>query len=61
VTVWADNGDEATSEIAWFETAKMSEPWDAKWITPDLDQEVHPILSREFDLVKEVVSGQVKE
>ena len=32
VTVWADNGDTATSEPAWFETGKMDEPWQAKWI-----------------------------
>jgi alpha-L-rhamnosidase len=28
VTVWGDAGDEATSETAWFETAKMDEPWE---------------------------------
>lgn len=58
VTVWANNGDEAASEIAWFETAKLAEPWDAKWITPDFDKEIHPVLTREFDLSKEVVSAR---
>ncbi|MBM7655534.1 alpha-L-rhamnosidase [Neobacillus cucumis] len=58
VTVWADNGEEATSETAWFETAKLAEAWAAKWITPDLDKETHPVLTREFDLSKEVVSAR---
>jgi len=43
VTVWADNGDVATSETAWFETAKMQELWSGKWITPDLDNNIHPV------------------
>ncbi|MEH7118779.1 family 78 glycoside hydrolase catalytic domain [Neobacillus vireti] len=58
VTVWADNGDMATSDAAWFETAKMEEPWEAKWITPHFDKEMHPVLVREFDLLKEVVSAR---
>ena len=58
VTVWADNGEEGTSDIVWFETAKLPEPWDAKWITPDFDKDIHPVLSREFALSKEVVSAR---
>ena len=58
VSVWADNGDEAVSETAWFETAKLAESWDAKWITPDLDKDIHPVLTREFDLAKAVVSAR---
>lgn len=54
VTVWADNGDVATSETAWFETAKMQESWNAKWITPDLDSNIHPILSKEFKIEKTI-------
>lgn len=50
VTVWADNGDVATSEAAWFETAKMLEPWSGKWITPNLESSIHPVLSKEFDI-----------
>jgi alpha-L-rhamnosidase len=58
VTVWADNGEEATSEPAWFETAKLDAPWEAKWITPELSKDVHPVLCRDFDLSKEVVSAR---
>ena len=58
VTVWADNGDVATSEIVWFETAKMEEPWNSKWITPDLDSNIHPILSKEFNIEKTIKSAR---
>jgi alpha-L-rhamnosidase len=58
VKVWADNGDVAASDTAWFETAKMAKTWEAKWITPDFDKEIHPVLNRNFDLSKEVVSAR---
>jgi alpha-L-rhamnosidase len=58
VTVWADNGEVATSDAAWFETAKLEESWNAKWITPDLDKEIHPVLTKEFSASKEVVSAR---
>lgn len=58
VTVWGDNGDAATSDPAWFETAKLLEPWDAKWITPDLDKDIHPVLSKDFTLTKEIASAR---
>lgn len=51
-TVWADNGEAATSEAAWFETAKMKEPWTGKWITPDLDTKIHPVLIKDFSMEK---------
>jgi len=47
-SVWADNGDFAVSEAAWFETAKQNEPWLAKWITPDMDQKIQPVLLKSF-------------
>lgn len=52
VTVWADSGEVATSNIAWFETAKMDEPWTAGWIAPQLDPDIHPILGTEFVLTR---------
>lgn len=57
-TVWADNGEHATSGPAWFETAKLKDPWNAKWITPDLSKDVHPVLIREFDLLKDIASAR---
>jgi len=58
VIVWADNGDFATSEVYWFETAKMEQPWTGKWITPDLDNKILPILSKEFKLEKSIKSAR---
>ena len=54
VSVWADNGDFAMSEPAWFETAKQNEPWHAEWITPDFDRDIHPVISKGFASDKKV-------
>jgi len=59
VTVWAENGDVATSEAAWFETAKMEKSWTGKWITPDFDNKIHPILSKDFKIEKAIKSARV--
>lgn len=58
VTVWANNGDVVTSKVAWFETAKMNEGWQGEWITPNMDKEIHPVLSKKFNLEKEVKSAR---
>lgn len=58
VEVWADNGDHAISEAAWFETAKLDEPWTAKWIVPEMDKDIHPVLSRTFELSTPVASAR---
>ncbi|MCB9461316.1 MAG: family 78 glycoside hydrolase catalytic domain [Anaerolineaceae bacterium] len=58
VSVWGET-EQATSEIAWFETAKMDEPWEAEWITPDFaNNKTHPILYRPFELPSGVVSAR---
>jgi len=54
VSVWADNGDFATSETAWFETAKQNEAWQAEWITTDFDQLIHPVMMKSFTAAKKV-------
>jgi alpha-L-rhamnosidase len=58
VEVWADNGDHAVSETAWFETAKLDEAWDARWIVPEMDKDAHPALSRKFELTGPVASAR---
>lgn len=40
-----DAGDRGASEINWFETGKMDEPWTAQWITCDSSIRRHPIFS----------------
>jgi alpha-L-rhamnosidase len=50
VFVQADNGDQAESGWAFFETAKIRSPWTARWIRADLDRDVHPYLRKTFTL-----------
>jgi alpha-L-rhamnosidase len=58
VRVWGET-ESAESETAWFETAKMDEPWQAQWITPDFrDNQTHPYLFRNFELPAKVVSAR---
>lgn len=52
--VWGDNGESALSETAWFETAKMEEEWAGTFITPNMDQEIQPVLMKEFQVEKEI-------
>jgi alpha-L-rhamnosidase len=54
VTVWGDNGEQAASDIAWFESAKLNEPWKAKWITPDFAAAINPVLYKTILINKEI-------
>ena len=58
VEVWADNGDYCKSGQAYFETGKLTRPWSAKWIVPNLDKDVHPYMRRSFQLEKQVRSAR---
>jgi alpha-L-rhamnosidase len=58
VAVWADNGEVATSEAAWFETAKMEKAWNGKWISPELGSNIHPILSKKIYIEKSIKSAR---
>ena len=53
VQVWADNGDEAVSETAWFETPK-DDVWTGKWITPKADKKMQASVYRDFSVEKPV-------
>lgn len=55
-TVWVrtDVGEEAISEVQWFETAKMEEPWEAKWISCDRGEKRHPIVFRDIAITKKI-------
>ena len=59
VTVWADNGDMATSEIDWFETGKMDMPWKADWIKAPFEQDIHPIFYKRFSIPGNVKSARI--
>lgn len=47
-----DNGESAVSEPAFFETAKMQEPWQAIWVGPAVTDTYHPVLKKEFTAEK---------
>ncbi len=56
VRVWGDGGDEAESEVNWFETGRREEGWNAKWITPVWeDKSIHPYLRKTF-----IIDGGIK-
>ena len=44
VRVWINQKVSDFSDFAWFETSKMDEDWDAKWISPKFDKNIHPLL-----------------
>lgn len=50
MTVWGNAGDWATSDTAWFETGKRGEHWQAQWISPPFDKEIHPVMCHSFSL-----------
>ncbi|MFD2215711.1 alpha-L-rhamnosidase [Metabacillus endolithicus] len=59
VKVWGENGNCATSETAWFETAKIDEKWSGKWITPNFSPDIHPELVKNIHMTKKVQSARV--
>lgn len=44
---------------AWFETAKLDEPWAGKWITCDRREPRHPVFSKKLPLRGEVASARL--
>ena len=59
VTVHTDAGEEVTSEVNWFETAKQDETWAGKWITCDSKEPRHPIFTKELPITKEVAAARL--
>ncbi len=55
VTVWADNGEEATA-ASWFETGKMGSAWQAQWIG---GAKPHALLAKDFTVTGDVVSARL--
>lgn len=59
VHVWTDCGD-VISSAAWFETAKMDEPWIGKWISINWeDKSIHPLLRKSFSITKDVAQARL--
>lgn len=59
VTVKTDAGEEAASKENWFETGKMGEAWQAKWIGCEGVPKRHPIFLREISLKGEVATSRL--
>ncbi len=64
VSVENDLGLRATSDSAWFESAKINEPWQAQWITADDDTLTSPLFTttiaferQDIERVRAYVSG----
>ncbi|MGB4658726.1 MAG: alpha-L-rhamnosidase N-terminal domain-containing protein, partial [Mobilitalea sp.] len=59
VKVWGDAGDEAVSDVNWFETGKREDSWKAIWITTDWeDKNLHPYMRKSFQLKGKVKSAR---
>ena len=43
----------------WFETGKLSEPWQAQWIGPELDPPCAPTLIRTFPARSDVIAARL--
>ena len=54
VKVTDDLDETAVSEPVSFETAKMQESWQAKWITTEPEYKYHPVFFKEFEAEKEI-------
>lgn len=59
VCVTDDIGEMAVSEISYFETAKMDEDWNAKWITTEDTFKYSPLFFKEFLVEKEVKKARL--
>ena len=58
ITVTSDAGEVAQSEVCWFETAKLDDPWQAKWISVQREDS-HPEFRRTFSLSGDVKSARL--
>lgn len=58
VDVTDSNGTVHTGET-WFETGKLNEPWEAKWIGIDCEPEWAPVLNGSFGVKGDVISARL--
>lgn len=59
VEVTGESGEQAESEIAWFETGKMDEAWEAAFIGTDEKDLFHPVFFHDFSTEKEVMRARI--
>lgn len=58
VAVTGDNKEKA-EDVAYFETAKREEAWQAGWIKPRKEDEFHPLFERQFTAKEKPVSARL--
>ena len=56
ITVTGNGGDRGVSDVNFFETGKMGEPWQGEWIAAAEEDSFHPIFRKSFS-----VSGKLKK
>ena len=49
-----DDTGEKCRAVTWFETGKMSEAWEAKWISVSSGESFHPVFTKDFTCTKTV-------
>lgn len=59
VSVSTESGEEAESEVSWFETGKMEETWNGEWIAACEETERMPVLYKDFLLDANVVKARL--
>ena len=59
VTAWDRDGHPTISSPATFETGKRDEAWQADFITPTFDKDIHPVMRRSFTLPAKPVSARL--
>lgn len=59
VSVRSEAGDEATSELNWFETGKINQAWSAKWISCKENEGRHPIFRKKISLKEKVAKARL--
>ena len=59
VTVTGNNGETGVSETAYFETARMGQPWMADFIGMEEDDNFHPVFFKEFTADKPVKKARL--
>ena len=58
ITAQSDAGEVAKSDIHFFETAKLNDPWQAKWIGV-ADDDTHPEFQKTFAVMGEVNNARL--
>ena len=58
IQVTADNKEQA-QKVSFFETSKLKQKWQAKWIKPHPEDTYHPIFEKEFQTKENVTSARL--